>query len=604
MGELKVLPSQLANMIAAGEVVQRPASVVKEMMENAIDAGALKVDVIISDAGRTLIQIIDNGAGMTPGEAVLCFERHATSKISTQEDLQQIMTYGFRGEALASIAAVADVNLKTRKRGSEVGTRVSTGPDGRMISGSTACPEGSNFEVRNLFYNTPARRKFLKSDNIEFKHIVEEFTRIAITRPEAGFSLTHNGKQVFQLKPDKSLKFRIANLMGASLSGELVDIEAQSSIAGISGFIGRPESARKTAGNQFFFVNGRYFRSPYLHKAVLKAYENLIPEGMVPSYFIFLETDPHSVDVNIHPTKAEVKFEDEAVLFQILSACIKEALGRNSYSQGLDFETEGSVELPQIGACYKEWRDPVAPVTELSEDYNPFDPLSGSSSPESRPQGGYGGYSPSYGIQRREDYGELFEQKAALSSRTMVLQGKYILSPAASGLMVINISRARQRILYERLLKAAKDSAYNAAQSSLFPIEVTVGKSGRLTLEANAHLLDSLGFTITMIAEDKVEVEAVPEGFNTDGASLQSLIPEIIEILDNEEGGSTIRELMDQNIAQRLSCMDASRYSMPSSGREAQRMIETLFACDNAEYTSDGRKIINIIKTEDIDKLF
>ena len=604
MGELKVLPSQLANMIAAGEVVQRPASVVKEMMENAIDAGALKVDVIISDAGRTLIQIIDNGCGMTPSEAVLCFERHATSKISTQEDLQQIMTYGFRGEALASIAAVADVSLKTRKRGSETGTKVSTTPDGRTVSGSTACPEGSNFEVRNLFYNTPARRKFLKSDNIEFKHIVEEFTRVAITRPEVSFSLSHNGKQIFQLKADKSLKFRIANLMGGTLSGELVDIQAQSSIASISGFIGRPESARKTAGNQFFFVNGRFFRSPYLHKAVLKAYENLIPEGMIPSYFIFLETDPHSVDVNIHPTKAEVKFEDEAVLFQILSACIKEALGRNSYSQGLDFETEGSVELPQIGSSYTEWKDPVAPAVELSADYNPFDIMSGRSSSENAGGNFSNSQYPTYGIRKSEDYGELFEQKAALSSRTMVLQGKYILSPAASGLMIINISRARQRILYEHFLKAAGETLHNAAQSSLFPIEVTVGKSGRLTLEANAQLLDSLGFTITMIAEDKVEVEAVPEGFNTDVASLKSLIPEIIEILDNEEGGSTIKELLNQNIARRLSCMEASRYSLPSSPLEAQRMIESLFACDNADYTSDGRKIINIIKTEDIDKLF
>ena len=349
MSQLRILPAQLANMIAAGEVVQRPASVVKELMENAVDAGASQVSVIVTDAGRTLIQVIDDGCGMSASDAVLCFERHATSKIATQEDLNGILTYGFRGEALASIAAVAEVTLKTRRAGDETATEVRIGGDGKTRTASVAAPAGSNFAVRNLFYNTPARRKFLKSDNVELKHIIEEFTRVAITRPETAFTLTSGKHDIFVLKKAKSRKFRIQDLLGSGISSELVDISAETSVVSLKGYIGRPDTARKTLGNQFLFVNGRYFRSPYLHKAVMKAYEGLIPDGVTPSYFIFLETDPHSMDVNIHPTKTEVKFEDDSVIFQVLYACIKESLGRNSFGASIDFENSGGVELPQLG---------------------------------------------------------------------------------------------------------------------------------------------------------------------------------------------------------------------------------------------------------------
>ena len=372
MAELKVLPANVANMIAAGEVVQRPASVVKELMENALDAGASAVSVIVADAGRTLIQVIDNGCGMSPDEAVLCFERHATSKISSADDLDAISTYGFRGEALASIAAVAEVTLKTRRACDEVATEVVFANSQLVSQEETSAPLGSSFAVRNIFYNVPARRKFLKSDNIEFKHIADEFVRVALTRPDVTFNLIHNGRDIYALKPAKSMKFRILDLLGSNVAGDVVDIASDTSMVRVSGFIGRPDSAKKTLGNQFFFVNGRYFRSPYMHKAVMKAYSEFMPEGLTPPYFIFLEVDPHSVDVNIHPTKAEVKFEDETVLFQVLYACVKETLGRNAFGASIDFDTEGAVSLPVIGRGFDEYRPAAAPKMDLDPEYNPF----------------------------------------------------------------------------------------------------------------------------------------------------------------------------------------------------------------------------------------
>ena len=342
MGHLQVLPGNIANMIAAGEVVQRPSSVVKELMENAVDAGATEVKVLVTDSGRTLIQVIDNGCGMSEEDALLCFERHATSKIASAEDLNDIVTYGFRGEALASIAAVSDVTLRTRREEDETATQVElSGSEAGSVLSHAAAPKGSNFAVRNLFYNVPARRKFLKSDNVELKHIIDEFTRVALTRPNVGFSLTHNGRDIYMLKQAKSLKFRILDLLGTNVVGDVVDLESRTTVASITGFLGRPDAAKKTQGNQFFFVNGRYFRSAYLHKAVMKAYEELIPSGLNPSYFIYLEVDPHSVDVNIHPTKTEVKFEEDVVLFQTIYACVKEVLGKNAFGASIDFDEAG-----------------------------------------------------------------------------------------------------------------------------------------------------------------------------------------------------------------------------------------------------------------------
>lgn len=603
MGKLKVLPAQIANMIAAGEVVQRPSSVVKELMENAVDAGAGQVSVVVTDVGRTLIQVIDNGCGMSPADAVLCFERHATSKIASAEDLNDIETYGFRGEALASIAAVAEVTLRTRREGDETATEVRVGQNGEVSTSSVSAPVGSNFAVRNLFYNTPARRKFLKSDSVELKHIIEEFTRVAITRPEKSFSLKSNGRDIFVLKEAKSLKFRILDLLGSNVVGDVLDISAQTSILKLSGFVGRPDSARKTLGNQFFFVNGRYFRSAYLHKAVMKAYEDMIPEGVTPSYFIFLEVDPHGIDVNIHPTKTEVKFEDDSLIFQVIYACVKETLGRNSFGAGINFDTEGAIELPQLGRSFEQYREVAPPQTQIDPTFDPFSPVPDGSF-EDQPAGttpsfggGYGSY-----VDRREDYGQLFEARTAPASRVLIIQGKYILTPVSSGVMVVNVSRARERIFYDRALKALNGSGSHVTQTALFPVEVQVGAAQQQLFAGHAETLAALGFDITPFGPDSVVVGGVPEGYSCEAGKVQQTVTDLMGILS--EDGTALPEMARQRTAERLATSGASNSAPLDSVLEAQSLIDTLFASENAELTSNGRRIVNIVKIGDIDKLF
>lgn len=603
MGKLKVLPAQIANMIAAGEVVQRPSSVVKELMENAVDAGAGQVSVVVTDAGRTLIQVIDNGCGMSPADAVLCFERHATSKIASAEDLNDIETYGFRGEALASIAAVAEVTLRTRREGDETATEVRVGQNGEVSTSSVSAPVGSNFAVRNLFYNTPARRKFLKSDSVELKHIIEEFTRVAITRPERSFSLKSNGRDIFVLKEAKSLKFRILDLLGSNVVGDVLDISAQTSILKLSGFVGRPDSARKTLGNQFFFVNGRYFRSAYLHKAVMKAYEDMIPEGVTPSYFIFLEVDPHGIDVNIHPTKTEVKFEDDSLIFQVIYACVKETLGRNSFGAGINFDTEGAIELPQLGRSFEQYREVAPPQTQIDPTFDPFSPVPDGSF-EDQPAGttpsfggGYGSY-----VDRREDYGQLFEARTAPASRVLIIQGKYILTPVSSGVMVVNVSRARERIFYDRALKALNGNGSHVTQTALFPVEVQVGAAQQQLFAGHAETLAALGFDITPFGPDSVVVGGVPAGYSCEAGKVQQTVTDLMGILS--EDGTALPEMARQRAAERLATSGASNSAPLDSVLEAQSLIDTLFASENAELTSNGRRIVNIVKIGDIDKLF
>ena len=602
MGKLKILPAQIANMIAAGEVVQRPASVVKELMENAVDAGATQITVIVTDAGRTLLQVIDNGCGMSPVDAVLCFERHATSKIASAEDLEQILTYGFRGEALASIAAVAEVTLRTRRPQDETATEVRVGAFGETKTATVAAPIGSNFAVRNLFYNTPARRKFLKSDNVELKHILEEFTRVAITRPEIAFTLSHNGRDLYVLKKAKSLKFRILDLMGSNVAGDVVDLSAETSVVRVHGFVGRPDTARKTPGNQFFFVNGRFFRSAYLHKAVMKAYEEMIPDGVTPAYFIFLETDPHAIDVNIHPTKTEIKFEDDAVIFQILYACVKETLGRNSFGASIDFNTEGAVQIPSLGKSFEQYKGVTMPTIETDPGYDPFSPgpapsfagMTGDS--PATPAQGYSRF-----VDRSEDYGKLFEEKTLPMGRILILQGKYILTPAASGLMIVHIGRARERILYEQTLRALGREAH-VTQTALFPVQVTVGAQHRLLFEDNAVLLGRLGFDIAPVGTDAVVVNGVPEGYSCEPGKVEQLVGDLVFILSEDR--DALPEMMQQRLAEKFATLGASHADPLSSPQEAQRLIDTLFSSGNAEYTPGGRRIVEIVALTDIDKKF
>ena len=636
MGKLQVLPAQLANMIAAGEVVQRPSSVVKELVENAVDSGADRIDVIISDSGRTLIQVIDNGCGMSASDAVLCFERHATSKIATASDLDAIMSYGFRGEALASIAAVAEVTLKTRREQDESGTQVVIGDSGKLRSSGVSTPKGSNFIIRNLFYNTPARRTFLKGDNVELRHIVDEFVHIAVPHPEIAFSLVHNGRQLYVLKKAKSLKYRIMDVMGMNVADTLVDLSAQTSELNVSGFIGTPRSAKKTQVNQLFFVRGRFFRSPYLHKAVMKAYEEMIPEGVTPAYFIFLDADPSAVDVNVSPTKTEIKFQNESIVFQIIYACVKETLGRNSFGASLDFESEGSIDIPIIGDGFAAYRD-ANPLTfgGGNPNFNPFDPdsslppsgstpsgnVSGQFFPDSGSSSGgssgggaglgadasgasgggqagrYQDYPPRMG--KDQSYGVLFESKCM--SNTLVLHKRFILTPVASGLMLVNCRRAFERILYERMLKALSSNNH-VSQKALFPVQVQIGVQERLILEGASETLERLGFDITPFGTDSVVVNAVPEGMSCEEGKVRTMLDDIVAVLS--EPGSGLQEVLNQRMAARFAALGAASFEIGSDPMAPRRLIDTLFACENAELTPGGRKIVAIVGIDEIENKF
>ncbi len=602
-------------MIAAGEVVQRPASVVKELVENAVDAGADQITVVIRDSGRTLIQVIDNGCGMSPDQAVLCFERHATSKLQSAEDLQNILTFGFRGEALASIAAVAEVTLKTRREEDEVGCQVDFADSQHLATNEISTPRGANFSVRNLFYNVPARRKFLKSDNVEFKHIVTEFIRVALTRPEIGFTLAHNGKDVYVLRPAKSLKFRVQDVLGPNIANEIVDVYTETSVAKIYGFAGRPDAARKGLGNQYFFVNGRYFRSPYLHKAVMKAYENLIPEGVTPTYLIYLEINPQAIDVNIHPTKTEIKFEDDSVLFQVLYACVKESLGKNSFGESIDFDREGVPEIPALSKNFDEFRTVKEPQTGSDASFNPFDNDGFPNADWSAAANGFdnslkppvgnnipsGGYMPVGIIEKREDYGKLFEDRISPSKSVLTVQGKYIVTTGRSGLMVINISRAMERLLYDRFLNAMSRNEH-VSQTALFPVTVHVGVENMYIFSEYSELLASLGFDITPFGIDTISVNGVPEGYSAEAGKVQTMIGDLLLILSEDH--SALPEMMAANMASKFARLGALSGDSVTNPVEVQRLIDELFACENAEYTSTGRRIMSLIPIEEIDKKF
>ena len=599
--ELRILPKNIADMIAAGEVVQRPASVVKELMENAVDAGATDIKVVIADAGRTLIQVIDNGCGMTPDDAVLCFERHATSKLASAEDLHHILTFGFRGEALASIAAVAEVTLRTRIASEEAGVEVLMAGSENKGTREVSCPVGTNIAVRNLFYNIPARRKFLKSDNVELRHIVEEFQRVALTRPDIAFSLTHNGREIHVVKATQSFKFRIQDLLGTGLIGELMDIEATTSIATLRGYVGKPESARKALGNQFFFVNGRYFRSPYLHKAVMKAYENLIPEGSTPSYFIYLDVDPGTVDVNIHPTKAEIKFEEESLLFQTVFAAVKEAMGRASVAGSIEFDNPEARDIPVMGTQFREYRPSSTPTVGVDWNYNPFE----QAGEEMPGQAGHDEPIGELGTRRYTDpnpnYGALFEDRTLPTAQVLVVQGRFILTQSASGIMVVHIRRARERLLTDRFLKALRENAH-VTQTALFPVQVNVGVEGRLTLDEHAETLRRLGFDLVPFGPDTIAVNGVPEGYSADASTVQTMVQDILLILSDDT--QALPEVMEQSLAQKFAVLGASMGARLSSPLEAQRLVDALLQSENPEFTAAGRRIISIVPADEIEKRF
>lgn len=582
---LKILPENISNLIAAGEVVTRPAAVVKELVENAIDAGAKSVSVVVVDAGRTLIQVIDDGCGMTPEEAVLCFERHATSKISEAADLERISTFGFRGEALASIAAVAEVTLKTRREEDETGTLVRMAASRMVETSSVAAPKGSNFEIRNLFYNVPARRKFLKSDNAELRHISNEFIRVALTRHEVSMRLISNGRDLYNLRSTNNLAQRVRDLFGGEMIRDLVQVGTSTSVVEVKGWIGAPEDARKTAGNQFLFVNGRYFRSPYFNRAVCLPYEKLIPEGYQPTYFIYLETSPEKVDVNIHPAKTEVKFEDEQIVFDIIKASVREALGRNAFTPSIDFDMAGAPEIPVSRGGY------VAPP---KVDYNPlFDPF------EQEGRLVHPKVDENPPVAPVEGYSGLFKEEPEQIRRDQILfRGKYIIVPAEEGLCVINVTRARERILYERYLGCVAEEQ-PVIQHSLFPVTVKLPPADYLLLMEDPERLFALGFDIRDFGDSSVVVYGLPDGFPGDEESVREAIDGMVAMLRENDPSDDFNSTVAAKMAKAAARLQKD--SLTDAG--ARLLTSQLWACRYPSVTADGRKVFALITPEDLDKL-
>lgn len=593
---LKVLPQNIANLIAAGEVVQRPGSVVKELMENSIDAGADNLNIIIDDSGRTLIQVIDNGCGMNEDDAKLCFERHATSKISKAKDLDSILTYGFRGEALASIAAVAEVTLKTRKENTEIGSTTHFAESNFLGQSPCSIPVGTNISIRNLFFNIPARRKFLKSDNSEFRQIVNEFSRIAISHPNIEFNLIHNSKDILKLPKTESLKKRIIDILGKTMSKQLVEACTSNNIVNISGFTGSPEEARKSLGNQYLFVNNRFFRSAYLHKAIMKAYENLIPEGYTPSYFLFLEIAPSEVDVNISPTKTEVKFENESQIFEIVNATIREALGKNAFTPSIDFDVEGTPEIPI--ALKGQYVPP--PKIDFDPLFNPFidNYTLGPNYVETQ-------IPRSYENEEDGTYGEIFESKNKCSNNIIQVQGKYLITTIKSGLLAVNISRARQRILYEKFLQCLDDSN-PIVQMTMFPKYVELDHNSYSILMEQPGRIKLLGFDIEADIENEntVIVKGMPDGYPDDSDSAVQCIYDLVSILEENSSDAMIKAQSRHEIALRLANSAIKSSTEQLSSFEAHQIIDMLFASKEPDKSPLGLATTKIIDMDQIDKLF
>lgn len=629
---IHLLPDSVANQIAAGEVVQRPSSVIKELVENSIDAGATQVQVIVEDAGKSLVQVIDNGKGMSETDARLAFERHATSKISEAKDLFALRTMGFRGEALASIAAVAQVELRTRAADKDLGVSI-------IIEGSRVvdqqpvnCPVGANFAVKNLFFNIPARRKFLKSNQTELSNILTEFERIALAHPETSFSL-HSGGAAMMNLPAGNFKQRILGVFGKRLEAKLIPVEVKTTLINISGFVGVPSASRRKNAQQFFFVNGRYMRHPYFAKAVQTAYERLIPDGEQVPFFLNLEVAPEKIDVNIHPTKTEIKFEDETPIWQILLAAVREALGKHGVVPSLEFNTEGRPDIPVFTPG---GNDVPAPQIEVNPDYNPF-----ATSPSylSGKGGGAGGssytynnkpavdrhwqnaYAAAFPDKKETDFGDLpdlpadqdapaahmfqslptEEQGEMKKSETDYFQfrGQYIITPVKSGLMLIDQHRAHVRILYDRFMARFADKP-SVTQRLLFPQRLTLPPSEAVAFEKMMQDLQSVGFEVSSLGGGDFSVLGTPAG--TEGLDASELLQDILqETLDGKSDAA-------DGIRHRIALTLARRAAMPVgeylSGAEMSALVDQLFSTGTPNFTPDGQTVLVILAVENIEKLF
>ncbi len=614
---IHLLPDSVANQIAAGEVIQRPASVIKELVENAIDAGATEIEVLVKDAGRTLIQVLDNGAGMSETDARLAFERHATSKIREANDLFSIRTMGFRGEALASIAAVAQVELKSRKEDSELGVHIEISGSKVEKQQPISCPQGSNFIIKNLFFNIPARRKFLKTNATELRHIISEFQRIALANPKVRFSLSHNDQPLLNLA-SSNLRQRIVNVMGKSINSHLIPVEIESSVITISGFIGKPEGARKTAGDQFFFVNNRYMRHPYLNRAVTAAYDNLIAQDAYPSYFLFLEIDPELIDVNIHPTKTEIKFEDEKLIWKVLNAAVRESLGKFNVVPSIDFDTQGQVHIPIVDKN----QEVRIPEVKLNPDYNPFNSdHSYTRTVQPVPKNWdalYQGFESESGAgqDEREDEkpqtillpskSNLISEEEESSPQTEMpelssyfqIKNRYILTPVRSGLMVIEQRRAHERVLYERFL-AQVQTKKSTTQHLLFAEKLTFNAEDTALLREIKDDLSLFGFDLKE-QEGTFEVSGIPSEFENVNSVL--ILENLLQAYKTGEVDPQ-REVQEQlaAIMARNGCMKSGE---SLSNEEMNTLVSKLFTCKMPHFSPSGHPIISIIDNEELEKRF
>ena len=612
---IKLLPDSVANQIAAGEVIQRPASVIKELVENAIDAQADNVAIILKDAGRTLIQVVDNGTGMSDTDARLAFERHSTSKIRNASDLFALHTMGFRGEALASIAAVSQLELRTTKRGNEMGTHMIIKGSKWESQEADVCPAGCNFMVKNLFFNVPARRKFLKAPKIELANIVKEFERLALVNPTVEFTMCNNDAVMYKLQPG-NIKQRIMQLFGNKIEEQLIPISIDTTLVRIEGFICKPENARKRNFIQYLFVNGRYMRHPYFHKAVLSSYEQLIPEGAQPNYFLYFSVDPETIDVNIHPTKTEIKFENELPIWQILSAAVKESLGRFGVVPSIDFDTD---DAPDIPVFHVHREAPVSPSVPPGDNhaaaYNPFK----------------NGNSGDYKVDPVVDWEKLYQRFEASrqdgfdmadvevpslsddeentecslqltdigNNDCLQIQNRYIVSPVKSGLMIIDQHRAHIKVLFDKFLKQMSGRS-SISQRIMFPEMLHLSGSRQLVLESLQDELENVGFCLSNLGGNDWSINGVPAG--VDGIDIKDLLMQVIDAVT--EGGKPVSDRIREHIAMVIAEKAAIPYGRSLSSKEMDTLIGDLMQLDSPNYLQDGKTVISIMTIDSINKLF
>lgn len=617
---IQLLPDSVANQIAAGEVIQRPASVVKELVENSIDAGATVVTINIKDSGRTLIQVIDNGKGMSPTDARMSFERHATSKIREANDLFAIRTMGFRGEALASIAGVADVEVRTRQHGEELGTFI-------HIMGSTiqkqepdSCAEGTNFSVKNIFFNVPARRKFLKSNSSELKYIITEVQRIALANPELAISLYHNNSVVYNL-PSENMRKRIVSLFGKNMNQNLIPVDTTTSLIQITGFIGQPKTAKRTLGEQFFFVNGRFMKHPFFNRAVQQAYDRILPPDTFPSYFLYFEVDPATIDINIHPTKTEIKFEDERSSWHIIQASLREAIGKFNLMPSIDFDQSGSIDIPISHGGSGRF---VEPEIRVNPNFNPFEQSqtfdrSYKSAPTYREeqnnenwQALYRGFERDGGTDLSKgewnsplQYDQVEAEQQTFTNEELTvehhnflqLKNKYILTPVKSGLMVIDQRRAHERILYEDFLRSI-DHHLAISQRQLFPACLELNAVDKEILVVLDQELKMLGFELRHDEAEVVYVDGVPALLSHLNA--EELVQKLIEDFKNKP--LDVKDELKDYLALLLCQSSAINYGVALKNEEILELFNQLFACQTPNYSPSGKSIVSIIPFTDFEK--